>query len=158
MYGPKEPGNSWEDLEAYAKNLESAGKQTFKMSSTTVKQDLTNPGWSIECSKAVALRRRARNRMIRHGSRENKREFRRLLAYTIRLEQETSREGFRKYTSKITHKTVCRQSVSGQSVSAVFRGWHWVSGHSVSGSDHMIPVLVYVRSSSWLAPMILLRL
>ena len=63
------PGTLIEEANQFSQDIRNIGKEEFKQSSNKVTLKFNKPWWNQECSKKVAIRRRARRRMERSGSR-----------------------------------------------------------------------------------------
>ena len=106
---PTAPGTLEEEYNTLMAGIHRVSTEVFRKTSNSVKQKLTNPAWNENCSRYSALLKRARRRMEKRKTRENKREYRRLLAATLRVHLETEREFWRKYSSKITPSTPAKE-------------------------------------------------
>lgn len=77
--------NVVELLEEFNNNIKLAAINTFKTTSNKINPKYNKPWWSIECSRAVAARRRARSALLRQPSRHNVNCYRNTAAEARRI-------------------------------------------------------------------------
>ena len=77
----------------------------FKKSTNLVKDKFNKPWWNSHCSKATALRRKAKRKMEKRPSMENINAYKRLSAAADRIHKTTKRLSWKNYITNITEKT-----------------------------------------------------
>ena len=106
---PEELDNSPMELnnrsEALTHMIQQVALKTFKKTSPLISCKYNKEWWNESCSRAVALRRRARAVMSRHPTRQNIEHFRRVTAETRRVIEEQKKESFKKFCNTLTAKT-----------------------------------------------------
>ena len=103
------PGSPNEESGEFINSMIDISKEVFKQTSNKVKQKYNKPWWSEECSRAIAIRRRAKRRMERSGRRFHIMEYRRAAAAAQRILNKTRRASWRKYVSKINSNTTSKE-------------------------------------------------
>ena len=86
-------------------NINKAAKETFKESGTVLNIKYSKDWWNIECSRAVAARRRARNKMKRYPTRFNIKNFQEISRETRRIIDENKKKSFRNFCDTLTATT-----------------------------------------------------
>ena len=106
---PRAEGTLEAEYEEYVQGLQMVSTEIFKKTSDKLRNKLVNPAWTEKCSRAAALRKRAKRRMEKTPSMGNKREYRRLHAQAIRTILEEERNFWRTYMGTITPKTPIKE-------------------------------------------------
>ena len=94
-----------EEMINFTKPLIKAGEDTFKKSSSKVIEKFNKYWWNADCSRATALRRRAKRKMINQGTWANILNYRKLDAAARKIHKMAKRLAWRKYVSQINPKT-----------------------------------------------------
>ena len=106
---PKIADNQEEEITNFMESITVPSQNNFKKSSDKLKERFNKPWWSQECSRATALRKRAKRRMEKTRSQSNIDEYKRLHAQANQILTENFRHYWSKYLSRITSTTPIKE-------------------------------------------------
>ena len=94
-----------DEIKNFAESLVNPGETIFKKSKDIVNTKCNKIWWNEHCSRATALRRRAKNKMKRQPTPQNIQNYRRLHAAARKIHKLAKRTAWRNYISSINPKT-----------------------------------------------------
>lgn len=118
-----------EDINIFSNSLTTAANTVFGLTSTHVHPKYNRSWWSAECSKQVALRHKARRFYEREPTLYNKILLNKQCAITRRTIRQHKRSSWRKFASKINHRTP---------VATVWKAIKSLKGNSLNNSYSII--------------------
>ena len=95
------PGDLEQDYHNFTKSITEASTEYFKKTSNKTKYNIHKPWWNEQCSKATALRRRAKRRFQRSRTVENRIEYRKRHAEAMRTHKYHKKQFWIKYVSTL---------------------------------------------------------
>ena len=103
------PGSIDQETKQFTSDIIKVSKEEFKQTSNKVVQKYNKPWWNMECSKTVAIRRRARRKMERTGTRRDIIAYNEAVAIATRTRLEAKRNSLQKYVSQINSDTPIKE-------------------------------------------------
>ena len=98
-----------EKIKKLTQNINDTAKNVFKFTKGQTKERKVAVWWSEECSKARALKRRAKQKLKRHYSQENLINYNKLKANFKRTIKQTKKESWKKYCLQLNSNSPISQ-------------------------------------------------
>jgi ribonuclease HI/exonuclease III len=99
------PANTGDINDDITMRLTTAAENNMKLTSGKIKLRKSTPWWNAECSRRVALRRKAKKKCELHPTTENVREMRKKTAEAKYMIQKSKKDSWQKYVSTLSSDT-----------------------------------------------------
>ena len=101
----RQPGDLEKDYKNFTSSIQEASEETFKKTGKKAKYNIHKPWWNEQCSRATALRRRAKKRYQRNKTPYNRTEYKKRHAEANRTHKYFKKQFWVKYVSTINSST-----------------------------------------------------